>query len=51
MDEKYVDPVCGMEITTEETADSAEYDGEIYYFVRPAAGLRSRPLRSDMSGL
>ena len=30
MDEKYVDPVCGMEITAEEAADSVEYEGETY---------------------
>jgi YHS domain-containing protein len=32
MDEKYVDPVCGMEISAGEAADSVEYDGETYYF-------------------
>ena len=33
MDEKYEDPVCGMEITTEEApADLVEYEGETYYF-------------------
>ena len=32
MDEKYVDPVCGMELTAEEAADSVEYDGQTYYF-------------------
>lgn len=32
MDEMYVDPVCGMEVTPETAADSTEYDGQTYYF-------------------
>jgi Cu+-exporting ATPase len=43
MDEKYVDPVCGMEIT----ADSAEYDGQTYYFCSPGcrAAFEAAPER------
>jgi Cu+-exporting ATPase len=32
MDEMYVDPVCGMEVTPETAAESAEYEGQIFYF-------------------
>ena len=32
MDEKYVDPVCGMEVTPETAADSVEYGAKTYYF-------------------
>lgn len=32
MDEMYVDPVCGMEVTRETAANSAEYEGQTYYF-------------------
>jgi YHS domain-containing protein len=39
MDEKYIDPVCGMEITAEEAANSVEYDAETYYFC--SAGCRA----------
>jgi Cu+-exporting ATPase len=47
MEEKYVDPVCGMEITAEEAADSAEYDGETYYFCSPGcrAAFEAAPER------
>jgi hypothetical protein len=45
MDEKYVDPVCGMEISAEEAADSVEYDGATYYFLlaRLQGRIRSCP--------
>lgn len=39
MDEMFVDPVCGMEVTPESAADSAEYDGQTYYFC--SAGCRA----------
>jgi YHS domain-containing protein len=39
MDEKYVDPVCGMEVTPETAADSIEYEGHTYYF--DSAGCRA----------
>lgn len=39
MDEMYVDPVCGMEVTPETAADSVEYEGETYYFC--SAGCRA----------
>jgi YHS domain-containing protein len=47
MDEKYVDPVCGMEISAEEAADSVEYDGETYYFCSPGcrAAFEAAPER------
>jgi YHS domain-containing protein len=47
MDEKYVDPVCGMEITAEEASDSVEYDGETYYFCSPGcrAAFEAAPER------
>lgn len=35
MSEMYVDPVCGMEVTPETAADSAEFDGQTYYFCSP----------------
>lgn len=39
MDEMFVDPVCGMEVTPETAADSAEYEGQTYYFC--SAGCRA----------
>jgi P-type Cu+ transporter len=39
MNEMFVDPVCGMEVTPETAADSAEYDGQTYYFC--SAGCRA----------
>ena len=39
MDETYVDPVCGMEVTPETAADSVEYEGQTYYF--DSAGCRA----------
>ncbi len=35
MDERFVDPVCGMEVTPETAADTAEFDGQTYYFCSP----------------
>ena len=47
MDEKYTDPVCGMEITAEDAADSVEYEGETYYFCSPGcrAAFEAAPER------
>ena len=39
MDETYVDPVCGMEVTPETAADSVEYGAKTYYFC--SAGCRA----------
>jgi YHS domain-containing protein len=39
MDEKYVDPVCGMEVTPETAAESVEYGAKTYYF--HSAGCRA----------
>lgn len=39
MDEVYVDPVCGTEVTPETAADSMEYEGHTYYF--DSAGCRT----------
>ena len=35
MDDKFVDPVCGMEVTPETAAETAEYEGHTYYFCSP----------------
>ena len=35
MSDKYIDPVCDMEITAEEAAGTSEYKGQIYYFCSP----------------
>jgi len=32
MSDKYIDPVCDMEITAEEAACKSEYKGQTYYF-------------------
>ena len=32
MSDKYIDPVCDMEITAEEAAGMSEYKGQTYYF-------------------
>jgi Cu+-exporting ATPase len=32
MDEKHVDPVCGMEVTEKEAACSYDFKGKTYYF-------------------
>ena len=32
MDEKHIDPVCGMEVTEEDAACTFEYRGRTYYF-------------------
>ena len=32
MSDKYIDPVCDMEITAEEAAGKSEYKGQTYYF-------------------
>ena len=32
MSNKYIDPVCDMEITAEEAAGKSEYKGQTYYF-------------------
>jgi Cu+-exporting ATPase len=47
MDEVYVDPVCGMEVTPETAADSAEFDGVTYYFCSPGcrAAFEAAPER------
>ena len=39
MDETYVDPVCGKEVTPETAVDTAEFDGQTYYF--DSAGCRA----------
>ena len=47
MDETYVDPVCGMEVTAENAADSLEFDGQTYYFCSPGcrASFEAAPER------
>ena len=47
MDETYIDPVCGMEVTPETATDSAEYDGVTYYFDSPGcrASFEAAPER------
>jgi len=37
MSDKYIDPVCDMEITAEEAAGKSEYKGQTYYFCSNAA--------------
>jgi P-type Cu+ transporter len=39
MDQVHIDPVCGMEVTPETAADSAEYEGQTFYFC--SAGCRA----------
>lgn len=39
MDETYVDPVCGKEVTPETAVDSVEYGAKTYYF--DSAGCRA----------
>ena len=39
MDEKYIDPVCGQEVTPETAADSVQYGATTYYF--HSAGCRA----------
>ncbi len=39
MEETYVDPVCGKEVTPETAADSVQYGATTYYF--DSAGCRT----------
>ena len=45
MNEKFVDPVCGMEVTAETATDTAEYEDQTYYFCSPGcrATFESNP--------
>jgi len=38
MEEKHVDPVCGMEVTKENAACSHEYMGKTYHFCAESCG-------------
>jgi len=35
MNETFVDPVCGVEVTPETAAEKVEYGGQTYYFCSP----------------
>lgn len=36
MEQKVMDPVCGMEISREAAFASVEYEGKTYYFCAPS---------------
>ena len=35
MSDTYIDPVCGMDVTSETAAGTSEYNGQTYYFCAP----------------
>jgi len=35
MSDKFIDPVCDMEVTPETAAGKSEYQGQTYYFCSP----------------
>jgi len=40
MSEKAIDPVCGMEIITDEAAAQTTYEGQTYYFCAPGCKVQ-----------